>query len=163
MASPGEIHLRTCLHLPFRRGVASFIRGAVRVFVVALAVCTGIGLGMRAQASNGLREELHRSYALRSSCMVRREEKIRPDFTLPTGYSLMGVTRIRGERYAVLAATAPSSAPTYESGGGTAEEFGSDGRLILRYQASERADSQWDIVEYLRLPVANAAAGITQR
>ena len=94
--------------------------------------------------------------------MVPRKETSRTDYTSPTGYTLVGVTQIDGESYAMLA-TMKSSVTTPGLGAGVGEVFDCDGRLIMRYQASERAESPWDVIEYVRLPVANSLAGLAEK
>ena len=153
-----EFHLRkSCLHRPSQRRLAKF---AVRASVLVLAVCAGVELGFRAQTLNAGPRELHQRDANRPGSAMRRTKTNHENYVFPAGYTLLRTTRIDGESYAMLAATEPSVA-TSGLGAGVAEVFDPNGRLIMRFQVSERPDSQWDVIEYVRVPVANGSAQLT--
>jgi hypothetical protein len=135
-----------CLHRSFHEQVAKVLKCAARAFVPALGVYMGVALGMRAHTlSGGRREALH---ALRSIDTVSHNEQ---------------TTKIGRECYGMLAAKDTLLPPTSELGAGVAEVFDSDGHLIMRYQANERAGSQWDVTEYVQRPVANGSADLTAK
>ena len=155
-------------HRSLRKQVTKLFKGAICALVPAFAVYMGIGLGIHAQKLNDAhREAIHRSDAIQYLDSVPSTEQIHTappaqqipsDASLPIGYKLEGVTQIDGESYAKLDDEEPASEPTSEPGSGDAEVFDSNGHLIMRYQANERADSEWDVTEYLRIPVANGSA-----
>jgi hypothetical protein len=156
LAACKVFHLRkSCPHLPSRSPVAKFRAVAVHASVLVLAVCLGGALGIRAHRSNAALKELERSGALQSSTVSPSKETRLSDSTHPISYTISGVTQIYGQPYARFAATEPS-ATTSGLGAGVAEVFDSNGRLIMRYQVSERTDSRWNVIEYFRMPATNA-------
>ncbi len=79
------------------------------------------------------------------------------DSDVPPGYTLAGLTRIGGDCFAMFEANDPAGSPALGSGSGVADVFGPDGRLTLRFSTIEQPNGQWEVVEYRRLPVGDAA------
>ncbi len=72
---------------------------------------------------------------------------------LPADSIPMGVIEIEGKPFAVLLERAGASASASAiSGGGSAEVFDHEGRVVRRFTAIEHANSSWELIEYTRLP-----------
>ena len=86
--------------------------------------------------------------------------KILVDSDIPPDYSPIAVVRINGDLFQKVELRNAPRALTPGSGGGSAEVFDSNGRLLRRFTAVERANSTWKVVEYIRLspPTATPSA-----
>ena len=154
----GEFHLRTGVHSSFRKRIVKLLEGAVRTCLIAVAVGIGVGLGVRTQTLHAALGQLRASDPPLSRPTVAAVPARQTDYDPPAGYTLLGITRIASGSYAMLAADEPSET-TSQMGSGAAEVFDSDGRLLMRYQATEGTDSQWRVTEFVRLPVEKGSAG----
>jgi len=90
--------------------------------------------------------------------MAPSSGKILVDSNLPPDYSPIAVVRINGDLFEKVELRNAPRAMTPGSGGGSAEVFDSNGRLLRRFTAVQRANSIWEVVEYIRLPAATGTS-----
>jgi hypothetical protein len=127
--------------------------GTLRACILASAVCMGVWLGMRPHRCNGQSPSAsrrNRTVQMKSAACSGVEGVA--DSDVPPGYTLVNLTGIGGDCFAMFEAKDPNASPP-GLGSGVADVFGPDGRLTLRFSAITRPNGQSELVEYRRLPV----------
>jgi hypothetical protein len=79
------------------------------------------------------------------------------DSDVPPDYTLLDIRRIGEDCFALLKADDTEASPALGLSGGVADVFGPDGRLTVRFYAIGRPNGQWELFEYRRLPIPDAA------
>src|ERR1700735_3684072 len=83
--------------------------------------------------------------------LVPTSGKISIDADVSPGYAPIAVVRIGDQLFEKLVLQDSPQATASGPGGGFADVFDSDGRLLRRFTAVERLDSTWQIIQYVRL------------
>jgi hypothetical protein len=79
------------------------------------------------------------------------------DADVPPDYKPIAVVRLQDGLFEMLELQDAPSAEAPGPGGGYTDIFDGDGRLLRRYTAIERANSKWQIIEYVRLSSSASA------
>jgi hypothetical protein len=143
--------------------LAGVFVGTIYMLAQASAVFTGgwsdagpRGLALRAPSI------AHRSHSPRRRKSVCRGIKVARTSDLPPGYTLIYIRRLGKECFMLLKTEDGDASPAPGLGGGMADVFGRDGRLIERFFAIRKPNVSWQILEYRRLPVGGMQRARTQ-
>jgi hypothetical protein len=121
-----------------------------RKLMVALAICIGVWAAIQARKITGPKvlDSEHRPIRNLRSTRPCRDERF-SQLNAPLGYTFIGITELGKDCFATLISNDTSATPG--SGEGTADAIGPDGHLLMRFSVVEGPESEWRIVEYLRL------------
>jgi hypothetical protein len=121
-----------------------------RMFVMALAVCTGGWLGIR---PHGLKAEAALPAPRSQSVQTRPASCSSGNMSeIPPGYTLVHTMRIGEDCFALLKAQDTYASPALGLSSGEADVYGRDGRVMVRFFALGRPDGKWELFQYRRLP-----------
>jgi hypothetical protein len=132
---------------------AKFMVSALYTALGTLAVAAGIWAGSGVSASHPFRDT---SQAWRVGNEMRPRVASVKNVSYgrqPTEYAPLGFRQIDENFFALVVEQTGIIRPgSAISGGGFAEVFDRKGRLVLRYEAVEDANSSWELNEFMRLP-----------
>jgi hypothetical protein len=139
----------------FHRALVTKLFGMVApICIMASSVCTGIWLGARIHRPNPASPPVSRhNQSVRMTASVCQGARAAASSEVPLGYSLIDVRRIGSDCFALLRADDSKGSPGLGLSMGTADVFGPDGRLMLRFFAIGRPDGRWDVFQYRRVQV----------
>jgi hypothetical protein len=151
-----------CIRASQRTLHTKVVVGTVRLLILGSAICTGIWLGIRP-----LEAKVRPALTLPHSHPVQIKQSpcsgIKVDaFQVPPGYALVNITPIGQDCFALLKAQDTEASSAFGLGGGVADVFGRDGRLVVRFFALGRPNGRWELFEYRRLPVDDFRQSRTQ-
>ena len=134
-----------------RKCVTSFWSRTARALLAFAAIEVGVwaGLEVSPHPTRGTISLVHG---------VGEASEIEAEAPLPSDCVQIGRVEIDGESFAVFSMRAGHQRAQTVSGGGSADVFDQQGRLVRHYTATEHVDNSWDLVELIRVTPDSAIA-----
>ena len=129
------------------------LMGVICISVAAVVFDAGVRTSTR-------RNAVHSPSIPRARLSAPDAENIPAGADLPPGYVPIGIVRFKGDSFAMLELQNSPRSVTQGPGGGVAEVFDSDGHLLRRFAGVERANSSWEVIEYIRLSAVARHPGL---
>jgi len=136
--------------------VTSFWSRTTHAFLAVAAIEVGVwaGLEVSPYPTRSTISPLHRV----GEASSRGSKEIEAEAPLPSDCVQIGRVEIDGESFAVFSKRAGHQRVQTVSGGGSADVFDQQGRLVLHYTATEHVDNSWELLELIRVTPDNAIA-----
>jgi hypothetical protein len=123
---------------------AKVLVSVVGISIAALAFGAGVSTRTR-------RQPMRLPHAVGASLSLPATGRSLPDANIPPGYAPIGIIKYKGDLFAKVELQNAPEAESPGPGGGAAEIFDRDGRLVKRFIAVERPNSTWEVIEDIRL------------
>ena len=139
-----------------RKCVTSFWSRTARALLAVAAIEVGVwaGLEVSPHPTRGTISLVHGV----GEASSRGFKEIEAEAPLPSDCVQIGRVEIDGESFAVFSMRAGHQRAQTVSGGGSADVFDQQGRLVRHYTATEHVDNSWDLVELIRVTPDSAIA-----
>ena len=139
-----------------RKCVTSFWSRTARALLAVAAIEVGVwaGLEVSPHPTRGTISHVHGV----GEASSRGFKEIEAEAPLPSDCVQIGRVEIDGESFAVFSMRAGHQRAQTVSGGGSADVFDQQGRLVRHYTATEHADNSCDLVELIRVTPDSAIA-----
>ena len=145
-----------------RKCVTSFWSTTTHALLAVAAIEVGVwaALEVSPYPTRSTISPLHRV----GEASSRGSKEIEAEAPLPSDCVQIGGVEIDGESFAIFSKRAGHQRGQTVSGGGSADVFDQQGRLVQHYTATEYVDNSWDLLELIRVtPDTAIAAHIPER